>query len=156
MSKFSLLRWKFSYSTSLLNYFIPMFHFYTLWKRQKTFGFLTFLGSIEIEYWAIMGWLSQCNNYMASFWCHHCWSFKNIGSYQTFLVILHLSHHHPIASLVHFGKINKLFWLFIADLEQILTHIMSTCLSYSSRLKKEKPRIIVMFHYNDNTPARPF
>ena len=28
-----------------------MFHFYTPWNRQKTIGFLTFLGSIEIERW---------------------------------------------------------------------------------------------------------
>ena len=28
-----------------------MFHFYTPWKRQKTFGFLTFSGAIKIENW---------------------------------------------------------------------------------------------------------
>ena len=28
-----------------------MFHFYTPWNRQKTIGFLTFLGGIEIERW---------------------------------------------------------------------------------------------------------
>ena len=32
-----------------------MFRFYTPWKRQKTFGFLKFLGGIEIEYWVKMG-----------------------------------------------------------------------------------------------------
>ena len=31
-----------------------MFHFYTPWKHQKTFGFLNFLGVIEMEHWAKM------------------------------------------------------------------------------------------------------
>ena len=29
-----------------------MFHFYTPWKRQKTFGFLLFSDGIEMEHWA--------------------------------------------------------------------------------------------------------
>ena len=37
-----------------LTYFRPMFPFYTPWKRQKTFGFLTFSGGIEREYWPEM------------------------------------------------------------------------------------------------------
>ena len=33
-----------------------MFHFYyTLWKRQKANGFLTFSGGTEIEHWVKMG-----------------------------------------------------------------------------------------------------
>ena len=28
-----------------------MFHFYSPWKRQKTKGFLTFSGGIEMEHW---------------------------------------------------------------------------------------------------------
>ena len=32
-----------------------MFHFYTLWKRQKAFGFLMFSSGIEIERLAKMG-----------------------------------------------------------------------------------------------------
>ena len=31
-----------------LAYFKPMFHFYTPWKRQKTRGFVTFSGGIEL------------------------------------------------------------------------------------------------------------
>ena len=31
-----------------------MFHFYTTWKRKKTFGFLTFSRGIEMEHWAKM------------------------------------------------------------------------------------------------------
>ena len=31
-----------------------MFHFYNPGKRQKTFGFLTFSGGIEMEHWAKM------------------------------------------------------------------------------------------------------
>ena len=29
-----------------------MFHFFTPWKRQKTFGFLTLARDIEMEGWA--------------------------------------------------------------------------------------------------------
>ena len=36
-------------------HFSPIFHFYTLWKRQKTCGFLTFSGGIEMEYCSKMG-----------------------------------------------------------------------------------------------------
>ena len=31
-----------------------MFDFYTRWKRQKTFSFLTFSGVIEMEHWGRM------------------------------------------------------------------------------------------------------
>ena len=40
-----------------------MLHFYTFWKRQKTFAFFRgyrnwiFSGGIEIEFWANVGWL---------------------------------------------------------------------------------------------------
>ena len=39
-----------SVETIFWTYFSPMFHFYTPWKRQKTFGFLTFSGSIEMSH----------------------------------------------------------------------------------------------------------
>ena len=32
-----------------------MFHFYTSWKRQKPFGFLTLSGGIKMEDWPKMG-----------------------------------------------------------------------------------------------------
>ena len=32
-----------------------MFDFYTPWKHQKTEGFMTFLGGIEVEHWLKMG-----------------------------------------------------------------------------------------------------
>ena len=32
-----------------LTHITPMSHFYTPWKRQKTSGFLTFSGGIEME-----------------------------------------------------------------------------------------------------------
>ena len=38
-----------------LTHLSPMFHFYTPWKRQKTFSFLTFSGVIELEHWAKIG-----------------------------------------------------------------------------------------------------
>ena len=39
---------------SPLTHFNPMFYFYTHRKRQKTFGFLTFSGGIQMEQWAKM------------------------------------------------------------------------------------------------------
>ena len=38
----------------ILTNFSPMFHFYSPWKRHKTFGFLTFSGGIEMEHWSKM------------------------------------------------------------------------------------------------------
>ena len=32
----------------ILTHFSPISHFYTPWKRQKTYGFLTFSGGIEM------------------------------------------------------------------------------------------------------------
>ena len=32
-----------------LTHFSPTFNFYTPWKRQKTFVFFTFSGSVEME-----------------------------------------------------------------------------------------------------------
>ena len=39
----------------VLNHFSQVSHFYTSWKRQKTFGFLTFSGSIEMWHWTKVG-----------------------------------------------------------------------------------------------------
>ena len=39
----------------LLTYFSPVSHFYNPWKRQKTFGFLTFSGGTEMWHWTKMG-----------------------------------------------------------------------------------------------------
>ena len=39
---------------SWITHFSPKFHFYTPWKRQKTFGSLMFAGSIEMEHCARM------------------------------------------------------------------------------------------------------
>ena len=38
-----------------LIHFQPMFHFYSPWKYQKTFGFLIFSGCIEVEQWLKIG-----------------------------------------------------------------------------------------------------
>ena len=38
-----------------LTHFSPMLHFYTPWKRQKTFDFLMFSGGIEIGHWDKIG-----------------------------------------------------------------------------------------------------
>ena len=39
-----------------LNYFWPMFPFYTPWKHQKIKGFLVFSGGIKWEHWSEIGW----------------------------------------------------------------------------------------------------
>ena len=44
------------YRVSLLTHFSPVSHFYTLWKRQKTKGSLTFSGVIEKWHWTKMGY----------------------------------------------------------------------------------------------------
>ena len=38
-----------------LIHFSPLLHFYTHWKHQKTYGFLTFLWVIEIWHWTKIG-----------------------------------------------------------------------------------------------------
>ena len=40
---------------SSLTHFNPVSHFYTPWKRQKTFGFLTFSGGMEMWHWTKNG-----------------------------------------------------------------------------------------------------
>ena len=42
-------------SKSALTHFSPMSHIYTPWKRQKTYGFLTFSEGIEMWHWTKMG-----------------------------------------------------------------------------------------------------
>ena len=42
-----------------LTHFSPVSHFYTPWKRQRTFGFLTFSGGIEMWRWTKMDWIEQ-------------------------------------------------------------------------------------------------
>ena len=52
----SVLHWKLTERTKLfLTHFSPVSHFYTSWKRQKTFGFLTFSGGLEKWHWTKMG-----------------------------------------------------------------------------------------------------
>ena len=38
-----------------ITHFSPVSHFYIPWKRQTTFGFLTFSGGIEMRHWTKMG-----------------------------------------------------------------------------------------------------
>ena len=45
----------------LLTHFSPLLHFYTPWKHQETFGFLTFSGVKEMEHWVKMGWGPKCS-----------------------------------------------------------------------------------------------
>ena len=48
-------QWRAKKINILLTLFSPVPHFYTPWKRQKTFGFLMFSGGIEIWHWTKMG-----------------------------------------------------------------------------------------------------
>ena len=47
-----LLLWALNW---FLTHYSPVSHFYTPWKRQETFGFLTFSGGIEMWHWTKMG-----------------------------------------------------------------------------------------------------
>ena len=42
-------------ATLSFTYFNSMSHFYAPWKRQKTFGYLTSAGSVEMVDWLKMG-----------------------------------------------------------------------------------------------------
>ena len=47
-----------------LTHLSPLWHFYTSWKRQKTYGILTFSGGIEMWHWTKMGkWSSIFVNF---------------------------------------------------------------------------------------------
>ena len=48
-----LINWK--WFQTMLIHFSSVSHFYTPWKRQKTKGFLTFSGGIEMWHWTKMG-----------------------------------------------------------------------------------------------------
>ena len=47
--------WIYLLNYNSLTHFSPVSHFYTPWKRQKTFGFLTFSGAIEMWHCTKMG-----------------------------------------------------------------------------------------------------
>ena len=49
------MKWDHLPEKGWLNHFQPKFHFYTLWKYQKSSGFLMFSGGIKVEYWLKMG-----------------------------------------------------------------------------------------------------
>ena len=42
-------------TTLVFPHFMPMFHFYSPWKRQKTRAFLRFSGVIKMEHWLKKG-----------------------------------------------------------------------------------------------------
>ena len=46
---------KVKYLLIILIHFRPVSHFYTPWKRQKSFGFWMFSGGIEMWHWTEMG-----------------------------------------------------------------------------------------------------
>ena len=61
-------------------HFSSMSHFYTPWKRQKTIGFLTFSGGIEMWHWTKLGKSSENNcrptkrrHSSAFYWYWHLW-----------------------------------------------------------------------------------
>ena len=47
------------FSLVRLTHFSPVSHFYTPWKCQKTFGFLTFSGGLKMWHWTKMGWKTR-------------------------------------------------------------------------------------------------
>ena len=70
------MKWFFFFEKVLLTHFSTMFHFYTPWKRQKTFGFLAFSGGIEMEHSVKMVNSEKKLIY-------HFWDFS--GVFETFL-----------------------------------------------------------------------
>ena len=55
---------KYAFKDIYENPFKPIFHFYTPWKRQETFGFLTFSEGIEMTYWVkVYHFLMTLNKY---------------------------------------------------------------------------------------------
>ena len=54
----------------VLTHFSPVSHIYTPWKRQKTKGFLTFSGGIEMWHWTKMVSIAKSNRKWISFACN--------------------------------------------------------------------------------------
>ena len=50
-----------TYST--LTHFMPLVSFYTLWKYQKTSGFLILFGGPESDQWYDTGYTASANNF---------------------------------------------------------------------------------------------
>ena len=77
------------YSVSLTD-FKPMFHFFTSWKHQKTRGFLTFSGGIQMERWLNI-WVSWWNIYKGLFTVEKKCCPKN-DSRQNFRLLIRVSY----------------------------------------------------------------
>ena len=71
-----------------LTHFSPVPHFYTPWKHQKTFGFLTFSGGIEMWHWTKM--VNQIIISVST--ARFCFSIPFIRLYSTFLKVLKYSY----------------------------------------------------------------
>ena len=103
-----------------------MFHFYTLWIHQKTFGFLTFSRSIEMEHWFKMGQClshfiftdasnKSCQNANISSKIVHIFKKIHIVSLYSFALVFSISiiwqprssgNHHCVKSV----QIRSVFW----------------------------------------------
>ena len=86
----------FSGTTSIiLSHILPMSHFCTPWKRQKTEGFLTFSGGTEMKHWENMGYTNTA------------WIRKIIGWKQSPGEILWQSRQHSLVSLLIWPKVHR-------------------------------------------------
>ena len=79
-----------------LKYFIPTFHFYTPWIRQKTIGFMNFLGNTVLKWqkWVKSQILLICR-----------WNIPEVNEKVTFIYLNRVSHHY-----VKSVQIRSFFW----------------------------------------------
>ena len=63
-----------------------MFHFYTLWKLQKSRGFLTFPGGIEMECWLEMDWIWISGIFQAIIFKRISSLFFKIGAFKNITI----------------------------------------------------------------------
>ena len=92
-----------------LTHFSPMFHFYTPWKRQKTFGFVTSNGT----YCAKMGWLQHKNNFPISFSTKKFWKVTPVSLRKNYNDI--------------FWSFNTLNWIFYLPQSECMSHYSAWC-----------------------------
>ena len=81
-----------------------MSNFYTPWKRQKTCGFLTFLGGIEMWHWAKIGYVA------AVFLSPSFWKGKKVQKFR------HCKH-------IYWSILPNLFWTLLSLIMFFLQHI---------------------------------
>ena len=104
---------------STLTHLSPVSHFYTPWKRQETFGFLTFSGGIEMWHTGLK-WVKRGNNQL-----------------QLWSTALKCSTKGPMITAFSTRKTTPEKY-FLMELSEILFKFVSGNLSRLSALRKEQ------------------